>query len=205
MSPAVQTQGEGSAGNTSHLNLTSPLKRYRSGKLASYHHRLGDLEARRAQTRYAHTLAEIRLRRVRLAMIVAELASLGCYQHQIAKMVHVSDTQILILSREFKIKLPTRKLHDTPLCRAVREGYAQFKTPSVIAAEVGTTEMVVRATASKMKITNRAMWRDQARGFTIPEDRRTEYRELTKLGCTPREAGMCMGLLPRTKPTGDKS
>lgn len=40
------------------------------------------------------------------------------------------------------------------------------------------------------------------RGFVIPLERRDEYRELRKLGLTPREAGECMGLVGRAPARG---
>lgn len=130
-------------------------------------------------------------------MIVRELALMGYYRAQIARICRTSKAQVTMLSRAFDIEIVAHPpKFSSPLCMAIRAGYAAEKRPAEIAAEIGTTPGAVKVLASKMKVTTRDPCRYQ-RGFVIPADRRREYREITRLGCTPIEAGWSMGLLPR--------
>ena len=144
-------------------------------------------------------MAQIRARRLRRAMIVRELASLGLWETAIARLCRCSARYVLDLAKRAGVVLPRFERKETPLRQAVRAGYAAHRHPADIARDLGTTEATVKVTASQMGLTVRDPHRFK-RGFVVPADLRSAYRAMTRLGCTPEEAGQCLGLVPRTPP-----
>jgi hypothetical protein len=90
-----------------------------------------------------------------------------------------------------------RKL--TPFRRAIIDGYAAGERPADIAARFGTTENVVRATASSLGVTDTHPDSVAARrGFSVPRHLRAEYRQMVRNEHRPAsEAGEALGLVPR--------
>jgi hypothetical protein len=89
-----------------------------------------------------------------------------------------------------------RKL--TPFRRAIIDGYAAGERPADIAARFGTTENVVRATASSLGVTDTHPDSVAARrGFSVPRHLRAEYRQMVRNEHRePRVAAQALGLIP---------
>lgn len=147
------------------------------------------------------TMGFYKRRTLRRVAIIRELASLDRTNAEVARLTGLTRTGVGLIAKREGIRF--RQAYggeETPFQRAVREGYNAGKTARQIAAEIGSTENSVLVCASKLGVTIRDPWRFR-RGFTIPADRRDEYRELTvRLRCTAQEAGMSMGLIPRGQP-----
>jgi len=203
---AVPTMGEGTTGNTAHINYSTALPFYKRTKtLDAYHQRIKAEEAERerkkakARARAAkrRSRAAIKMNRLRRAMIIREIASMGFYGAKIARMCGTSKEYLLQLRREFNVTVPKRGRYDTDKFRAVRAGYEANKSAQQIALEAGMSENVVKNYASLMGVTykyGRYTWR---RGFIVPENRMAEYLEARRCGCTIKEAGRSLGLIPR--------
>jgi len=139
-----------------------------------------------------------KVKRLRKVQIIKELASMGFYGAQIARQCGISGEYLLKLKREFRFTTPPQPQKGSALYQAVKAGILANKPARQIAEETGTTTKTVNVYANRMKLTRTRDWKAIKRGFAIPPERRAEYMELTDyLGCTPQEAGMCMGLIPR--------
>ena len=138
----------------------------------------------------------ITLRRV---AALRELASLGCWQSKAAALLGMDDVRVCQIAGQFGVSFPKRPNLDSPLCRAIRAGYAEGLSPEQVAIRTGSTVGSVRARASQMGIT-RASSRDPGkhiRGYEIPDHQRAEYRALRLLGLSFKECGYELGILVR--------
>lgn len=180
------------------------LRRYhRRINLAAYNERQ---RLRRQAAAKRKPLSEYKqakiMRDARRKAVLSELAALGLRVVDMAKLVGITDAGICWLLRRYDIKAcPDQR--DTPMQKAIRKGYATGLSVAQIADRIGSTRGSVKVAASKMGITIKDPWLNR-RGFSIPHDRRAEYREYIKLGLHSDEAGMCMGLLPRPSIQGQQ-
>jgi hypothetical protein len=132
----------------------------------------------------------------RLIAYIGELASLGCSGTTAAQLLGVSAGLVSVLASKHNIVFHRM---ESPLRRAIRQGYAAKKAPSEIAYDAGTSVSVVKTLACQMGLTRDAS-RDPGkhiRGYEIPEHQRAEYRALRLLGLGFKECGYELGILVR--------
>jgi len=172
--------------------------------LDAYHQRIkaekAALERKKAKVRARaakrRSRAAIKMNRLRRAMIIREIASMGFYCAQIARICRTSKEYIFLLRKDFNVIVPPRKRYDTVRFRIVKAGYEANKSIQQIALEAGMSEGTVPNYASLMGITHKYGRHAWLRGFVVPPERIEEYREARRLGCTIKEAGRSVGLLP---------
>lgn len=199
------TGGKGSHGNTGHLNLDRPMPTAPTGtkKMARYRVRVALLTARRSKRKAVaakrkplgeYIRARILVRERTLAYI-RELASLARTPHEIAALLHVSNTTVYKRMRQGNIKVAKR---DTPLEAAVRKAYAPGGGgPRVGAEAYGSSPKTFMVVAGRLGLSRPSDNYRFKRGFDIPPERIDEYRELRSLHLTTEEIGQNMGLIPR--------
>lgn len=134
----------------------------------------------------------------RLIAHIDEMAKCGLTGMQISSALCVPYHSVSVVAHKARISFTANRA-ESPLRRAIREGYAAGRRPSDIAAETGRPVTSVRVLACQMGLTRNTA-RDpfkHKRVFKIPEGRMDEYRALRRLGLTFHECGYEMGLLAR--------
>jgi hypothetical protein len=141
-------------------------------------------------------------RDARRKAVLGELSALGLSKEAMGRLVNLTGARILGLMKRYG--LTANPVHwDTPMQKIIRDGYAKGLPVKEIAKRARSSVGSVKTTANRLGITIKDPWLKR-RGFSIPEDRRTEYREFIRLGLYAKEAGMCMGLLPRPSIQGQQ-
>lgn len=134
----------------------------------------------------------------RLIACIREMADLGCGGAETARMLGVSAGLVFNLACRYGISFTVNRI-ESPIRRAIREGYAEGLSPAEIAYELNTSSTSVRSLACRMGLTETTV-RDpfkHKRPFTVPAERMAEYKSLRKLGMTITECGHVMGFLAR--------
>lgn len=149
--------------------------------------------------RYAYNLRE--------EAILRELASLNIWCAEASRLCGIDQKYALQYAKRGKWKWPARGVRPTKLHAFVRAGYAAKKRPHQIWQEAvamglchSATDSSIKVLASHMRITSQG--RDpyeHKRGFAVPIERREEWRELRRIGCSTKEAGFEMGLIQRAQ------
>lgn len=145
------------------------------------------------------TMEAIKLRRVRRAMIVAEIASLGLLASEVSALTGLSSVTIYKMARQFGFDFVRYGERDTPLEAAVRKAYAPGGPgPSVAARAYGSSPKTFMVVACRLGLSspNSDPCRFK-RGYAVPPERRAEYKELRGIQMTTVEVGVHMGLIPR--------
>lgn len=137
-----------------------------------------------------------RKRSKRRAAIIRELASLGCRNTDIARLTGLTRTGVYLLTRREGIELP-KGYRETPLQKAIREGYAAGIPPAEIAKQTGAKLTSVRVIASKHKVEGRVFdpYRFK-RGGVVADECRDDYRNIMRKGYSATEAARMVPLLP---------
>ncbi len=138
-------------------------------------------------------------RTLKLIACIRELASLGLRSPEIARLLNVSRDGVKVLASMHKISTAQSR-GDTPLQRAIRDGYAAGVSPKVIAKLNGATVKSVHVIASRMGLSKHRTRHDPARfkrGYEVPDELWDDYKLLRHYGASFREAGIALEILPR--------
>lgn len=146
------------------------------------------------------TMEAIKLRALRRAMILREIASLDRLVTEAATVTGLTPVTIYKTAKRHGFRFMRYGDRDTPLEAAVREAYKPGGIgPTRMAERLGKSPKTLMVLACRLGLADSHGDPHRfRRGFEVPADRRAEYRELTRAThCTPIEAANHLRLIPR--------
>lgn len=140
----------------------------------------------------------LRVQSLRRTAQLRELGDLGVIASHAAAMLGMQAGEVTRLTRIAGFSMPRKVAGNSPLMRAIREGYAKGLSPIEISELTGSPLESVAVLASNMglKFKGRIQPGWKVRGFRVPDHLLDEYKFLRKKGIPPKEAGRALGLVP---------